>query len=717
MRYRILSLICALSLCALSLSAATYTVTTTADAGAGSLRAAITSANADAVLDTIAFNIGGVGPYSIALASPLPDIIQPVLIDGWSQPGFAGTPLVEINGSAAGACDGLKLAGTSDGSTVRGLVINGFAQAGYSGIRTDNTDGHTFHGNWIGLDTDGTTAVPNSCGLFLFASLNNIVGGTGANQRNVIGGNANGGQLNTNGADGTVVVGNYLGTDVTGLLDRGLFSVVTIFFTDNMIIGGANANERNVIGGGNPSISISGTSAGNQILGNSIGVGADGTTPIPSSTANIEVSATGPTTIIGNIIANSINLPGTGVLVYTDTTQVNISQNSIFNNFGLGIDLNNDGVTANDAGDADVGENNLQNYPVITSATESAGTVTIVGTLNSTPSSNFTIEFYANAACDSSGFGEGETYLGNAAVSTDGSGNAAFNTPLAGPATGFITAIARDASNNTSEFSGCTAIVSGAVTGTAQLTSTTFGASEASSGGSFAVSRTGGTEAASVQYTLTDVTATNGADYVKPATGFVTWADGDTATKFVFIPFLADALPEGTETFTITLSNPSNIGLGATTSATFSILDDDAPTGSLAFSSATYNGTEGTSVLITVNRTGGSNGAASIDYGTAPGTATAGDFSPVSGTLVWSDGDTAPKTFSIPLTADIFAEPAELFTVTLSNATGAAPGNITTATVTIAASAAPVAIPTASTAMLLVLLAALSAAAIFVLRR
>src|SRR5205085_3920949 len=123
----------------------------------------------------------------------------------------------------------------------------------------------------------------------------------------------------------------------------------------------------------------------------------------------------------------------------------------------LGIDLGPDGVTPNDAGDPDTGANNLQNFPVLTSAVTSGGNTTIQGTLNSTTNTQFTIEFFANPACDASGNGEGQTFLGSTLVTTDASGNATINTSLAVnvPAGQAVTATATDPNNNTSEFSAC----------------------------------------------------------------------------------------------------------------------------------------------------------------------------------------------------------------------------------------------------------------------
>ena len=112
------------------------------------------------------------------------------------------------------------------------------------------------------------------------------------------------------------------------------------------------------------------------------------------------------------------------------------------------------GPTLNDAGDADAGANNLQNFPVITSASESAGTVTVAGTLNSTANQTIIVDFYISDAKDPSNYGEGQTHRLSISVLTDGSGNASFSgVTFPGLAGKWITATATDANNNTSEFS------------------------------------------------------------------------------------------------------------------------------------------------------------------------------------------------------------------------------------------------------------------------
>jgi hypothetical protein len=118
-------------------------------------------------------------------------------------------------------------------------------------------------------------------------------------------------------------------------------------------------------------------------------------------------------------------------------------------------------VTPNDLGDADEGSNNLQNFPVLTTAT-CTGVATIVsGSLNSIANSSYTIEFFANTSCDTSGYGEGQTFIGSTTITTNGSGNVTFYKALQPVAAGlFITATATDASNSTSEFSACIEVLS-----------------------------------------------------------------------------------------------------------------------------------------------------------------------------------------------------------------------------------------------------------------
>jgi hypothetical protein len=146
---------------------------------------------------------------------------------------------------------------------------------------------------------------------------------------------------------------------------------------------------------------------------------------------------------------------------------------------GVGIDLApggapvyGNGVTANDAGDADSGASQLQNFPVLTAA--SAASTMVQGSLSSTPNITFRLEFFANAACDPSGHGEGQRFLDFRNVTTDGSGAAPFSLPLSASATmgEHVTATATDLSSNTSQFSPCVAVTAPPATPSPTPTST-----------------------------------------------------------------------------------------------------------------------------------------------------------------------------------------------------------------------------------------------------
>ena len=201
---------------------------------------------------------------------------------------------------------------------------------------------------------------------------------------------------------------------------------------------------------------------------------ADGVTPLGNGEHGILVdgASTTPVTIGGtsgtssNVIANN---PRGGVALNPLSTRqrVSVLGNSIYANgtnaFRLGIDLRDNGLTPNDASDGDSGPNNLQNFPVLTSAVPGTGT-TIAGTLNSTAgTSGYRVELFSNATCDHSGYGEGRTFLGATTLATDGSGNGSFSTTV--PTTLAnntpVTATATDPQGNTSEFSQCFAVTGG----------------------------------------------------------------------------------------------------------------------------------------------------------------------------------------------------------------------------------------------------------------
>ncbi len=231
-----------------------------------------------------------------------------------------------------------------------------------------------------------------------------------------------------------------------------------------LTISASNSTVRGLVinGWSRRGVQISGSGArGNKIEGNFIGTKADGVGALGNSEHGVSISD--PDNTVGGAVSarNVIAFNGgDGVSVFTsDDIRNRILSNSIYNNGELGIDLfGNDGVTANDNGpppDTDTGANNLQNFPVISSAVTSEGSTTVRGSLKSTANKTFILQFFSSPFRDTSGFGEGKTFLGQKTVTTNDNGNASFTFTLARTAPGgqSVTATATDPSGNTSEYS------------------------------------------------------------------------------------------------------------------------------------------------------------------------------------------------------------------------------------------------------------------------
>lgn len=319
-------------------------------------------------------------------------------------------------------------------------------------------------GNFIGTDVTGAFAVSNILAGISVSGQSNTVGGLtlipGQPPGNLISGNGNRG-LELNGSDHRVQ-GNLIGTDLTGTARLPNGGDGLIPNASRTVIGGTNAGEGNVISGniGN-GINVSGSGATNLIAGNWIGTDVSGTLNLSNSLNGLRISAAHSCTIgPANVIAFN---GGNGIFLHNFAATENlITANSIYGNALRGIDLadgnTQDGVTANDACDVDSGRPNLgQNYPVLTNAVSTAGLTTVQGYLPSTANAVFRLEFFANDSCDSSGFGEGKTYLGFITLTNSANCTNTFSAPLSVGALGgkSITATATDTNNNTSEFSAC----------------------------------------------------------------------------------------------------------------------------------------------------------------------------------------------------------------------------------------------------------------------
>ena len=586
----------------------TNLVTTTADVGPGSLRAAIYYAT-DHAGTTVMFNIPNSDPgysngvYSIHLSGMLPPLVaNGMVIDGSTQPGFTGRPLIAIDASriipqtltsdtfliysssnqlkniafigfdwngvtllypdatnntisgcwlgvsstgtnaAPNAYQGILIAAGASGNIIGGTnalrrnVLSGNSQYGVF-ITDSNTTGNVVLGNYIGTGASGSNALANGLsGVFIGNNASgNIVGSTNSTGRNILSGNAQYGVILTSNTTANIVLGNFIGTDTSGsyAVPNTIGGVFVAVGATSNVIGGGTAGARNVISGNTNGpyydygVLVAGSrTSGNVIAGNYIGLGADGLTPVPnyygvyfyggatnntlggtvagagnyvSGNTSDDVLISDPGTsgnfVEGNFIGTDstgtngiggiINVqlqngatgnfiggvnPGAGnvitaasflgvVLYDADTTNNSIRGNSIFNNY-MGIHLVGNQyypyVTTNHTGFL-AGPNNLQNFPVITNAFGYGIGTIISGTLNSTANGSFLIDVYRNFQPDLNigGYGEGQFYAGTVSVTTDGSGNARFSltNTVANYSGQYFTATATDASGNTSEFS------------------------------------------------------------------------------------------------------------------------------------------------------------------------------------------------------------------------------------------------------------------------
>jgi CSLREA domain-containing protein/uncharacterized repeat protein (TIGR01451 family) len=359
------------------------------------------------------------------------------------------------------------------GSAGAGNLISGNGQDGVQ-LQYDSTR-TTVQGNTIGTDVTGTARIPNGAnGIGVFVRWYSTIGGSLPGQGNLISGNTLNGIYGVN--SGYIQVqGNKIGTDINGTtaLGNGKDGIAQNFS------GGWNIGELyvNLISGNTGAgISLHG-SGNNTIVGNKIGTDAAGTIALGNGADGILIDGGGHTVnvIRGNQISNNgsngVELSGStlynpvlnnqisgnggkGIVVAGSASNNRLEGNLIYNNTALGIDLNDDGVTHNDMGDADTGANGLQNFPLITSTT--GGVLT--GRLNSVPYNAYHFEFFASATCDPTGYGEGEVFLGSINMVADASGNTSFAlgyTPVAGKP--HITATVNNMDRDeTSEFSPCT---------------------------------------------------------------------------------------------------------------------------------------------------------------------------------------------------------------------------------------------------------------------
>jgi len=534
--------------------------------------------------------VSGNGAEGILInLSPLADTIQG---------NFIGTN-ASGSGRLGNGSNGISIIG-SDNTIIGGIaagagnLLSGNVGANSYGIRTQTSSNTQIQGNLIGTDAAGNARIQNDAGgILLLGGTNITIGGTTAGARNLISGNSGGGILIL--SDGTLVRGNYIGTNAAGTTALGNGSEgILLNGGDNATIGGASAGAGNLISGNNDGgIIIANAADNNLVQGNFIGTDAAGTGALGNGGGSVGVGIENIciNNTIGGTAAGAGNIIGFndgGGVAILDGSKNAILGNSIFSN-RFGIDLYPGEVTPNDGCDTDNGANNLQNFPVINSATAGLTNTTIAGTLNSTASTSFRVEFFSSPDCSSLGNGEGKTFLGFQNVTTDGSCNANINVVVANSSVvgSIITATATDPNNNTSEFSACT--LRKTTNAVFQFSAANYNAGEADGSVIVTVNRTVDTGAVS----LVDFTtgnnqyrpcrpgdpqniagqATQNCDFIRNQ-GTLTFNPGDTSKTFIVL-INEDSYFEGAETFPMTLSNPDGGMVGAIGAATVTIADND----------------------------------------------------------------------------------------------------------------------------------------------
>lgn len=337
----------------------------TSTPGECTFRAAIEEANANSGVDTINFNIPGSGPYTISPSYSFDYIFDPVIIDGTTQPGFAGAPIIELEGSSAGA-DGYGIVIFAGSSKVRGLVINRF---NLTGIDLDVNGGNVIQGNYIGTDITGTIDLGNGVNGISISqgSDNNKIGGTAPGMRNIISGNGEFGIIIVDsGSTGNVIKGNFIGTDVSGTVDLGNSSVGVIIGlgASENVVGGTEIGSRNLISGNDSAgVHIAETgSTGNIVQGNYIGTDVTGTLALGNFYEGVFIGTGASNNLIGGHKAGAGNLisgnNGNGVTIGDIGTTGNLVQGNYIGTDATGtLSLGNtaDGVVILFATDNTVG--------------------------------------------------------------------------------------------------------------------------------------------------------------------------------------------------------------------------------------------------------------------------------------------------------------------------------------------------------------------------
>jgi hypothetical protein len=613
-------------------AATTFVVNNTNDAGGGSLRQAILDANANPGADVITFNIGS-GLQTISPIATLPDISDPVVIDGTTQPGFSGTPLIEINASNIPSLPNRGVLFLTGGNiTVRSLILNHFADGGITMI----LGGNHVEGCYIGTDATGSVGTSSrGNGITIFSAPANVIGGTTPNSRNVIAALDFGISI-VGGADSNQILGNYIGINAAGTAALPVFAGMSIGSSNN-IVGGTTPQARNVIGAGDyAGIAIQpgfAGSSGNSIQGNYIGTDASGTVAFGFVNYGIVIFNSSDDNVIGG------TTPGAGNVLSG-------------NGWGFSIDGSNGGAAGPPTG------NVLQ------------GNFIGVGADGSTPVSNrvqgvrLAIAFNTTVGGATAGAGNiiafngpsGEIGVNGLEMLGGGGNSIRGNSIYSNGRLGIDLSPSGvtpndpgdgdDGPNKLQNFPLITSVASSAgqttITGTLNSTANT----------TFTVDF----------YSNAVCDASGNGEGAKPFSLNTALVTTDANGNGSFNLIVPASLPAG-RVITATATDPSG------NTSEFSPCSSTQAIGSVHFNPASYTVIEDVGfVRLTVTRSGGI-GSLSVNYSTADGSAKAGeDYVATSGMLTFAEGETS-KTLDVAALNNAPLEQDETFLVVLKNPT------------------------------------------------
>lgn len=448
------------------------------------LAAAVSEANASAIVNTVNFDIPATDPghtsgvWRISPTGAIEAVTETAVIDARTQTGYAGAPVIEVDGASSVTTDGLRLESPAVFSELYGFAVINYGDAGI----WSRADDSIIAFNYAGVEADGITPAPNVRGIDVWDGVSRV-----EISSNVASGNSGSGiGVFDIGTSGITIDGNFVGTDPTGLIpvpNGG--SGVAISNASSVQIG---TLQPNVISGNGGNGIQNSSSDSTVIVNNIIGLNASGSAPIPNggdgvfvdgTSGFVNVGTSGNGNYIGGNVGNGIVIsaadntntirnnyigtdvartldlgngvngvlirPGAQFVAVTNnvianngldgiradagvTSNVGAIQNETFNNARLGIDLGADGVTLNDPGDIDTGANGLLNYPVVQAINPSGANFTIDYMLD-VPAGNYVATFYTNpSGADPSGFGESENFLVNDVVFSHPGGVAVYTT-------------------------------------------------------------------------------------------------------------------------------------------------------------------------------------------------------------------------------------------------------------------------------------------------